>query len=289
MLHELLLLAAEIVLSAYPMLIKLVDASVLFQTGLRMFIYTGLAATAAVATGSPLAATTLLSSESIATGMLNLLHVITSYTAFNQLAAGNAMALFYTYPVWNILGATALFGESLKLGSLPWVGLALAGAVALSQPTTSNWTIIGVVCALLAALTETGIYLWFRMKKTGDSDQPWTKMIQMYGSSGVFWCIGVGLAAMLGWLAKDTFSISAGGLGSILAFNSLIGFVGYALRFYLIPKVSTIAFSALSFFGIIAAYTFGWLFTNEMPTIIQIMGAIAIIIANTVLVNKETV
>jgi drug/metabolite transporter (DMT)-like permease len=289
MLNELLLLTSEIVLSAYPMLIKLVDASILFQTGLRMFIYAGLAAVLAFTTGNPLAATTLLSSESIATGMLNLLHVISSYTAFDQLAAGNAMALFYTYPVWNILGASVFFGESLQFASLPWVGLALAGAIALSQPTTTNWTMIGVVSALLAALTETGIYLWFRMKKDGESDQPWTKMIQMYGSSGLFWAIGVGLAAMLGWLAKDTFAISASGLGSILAFNSLIGFVGYALRFYIIPKVSTIAFSALSFFGIIAAYAFGWLFTNEIPTMVQIMGAIAIIIANTVLVNKETV
>jgi len=289
MLNELLLLTSEVVLSAYPMLIKLIDTSILFQTGLRMFVYAGLAAVVAILTGSPLAADTLLSSESIATGMLNLLHVIVSYTAFDQLAAGNAMALFYTYPVWNILGASALFGESLQLASLPWIGLALAGAIALSQPTATNWTFIGIVCALLAALTETGIYLWFRMKKEGESDQPWTKMIQMYGSSGVFWGIGVIIAAIFGLLAKNTFAISAGGLGSILAFNALVGFVGYALRFYLVNKVNTITFSALSFFGIISAYMFGWLFTNEVPSIIQITGAIAIIIANTVLVNKETV
>ena len=289
MLNELLLLTSEVVLSAYPLLIKLVDASVIFQTGLRMAVYAGLALAAASVTGAPLAAASLLSSESLATGLLNLLHVFTSYTAFEQLAGGNAMALFYTYPVWNILGAAAVLKESLPLTSLPWIGLALAGAVALAQPTTTQWTAIGIVCALMAALTESGIYLWFRMKKEGESDQPWTKMIQMYGSSGILWGIGIAIMAALGLLAAGTFRITGQGLGSILAFNALVGFVGYALRFYLVPKVSTVIFSALSFVGIISAYAFGWVFSNETPTMVQIAGAIAIIIANTVLVNKETV
>lgn len=289
MLNELLLLTAEVVLSTYPLLIKLVDASVIFQTGLRMAVYAFLAFMAASITGAPLASASLLSSESIATGLLNLLHVFTSYTAFEQLAGGNAMALFYTYPVWNILGAAAVLKESLPLTSLPWIGLALAGAVALAQPSTSQWTAVGIVCALMAALTESGIYLWFRMKKEGESDQPWTKMIQMYGSSGLLWGIGIAIMAALGLLASGTFRITGQGLGGILAFNALVGFVGYALRFYLVPKVSTVIFSALSFFGIISAYAFGWVFSNETPTMVQIAGAIAIIIANTVLVNKETV
>lgn len=289
MLNELLLLTSEIVLSAYPLLIKLVDASVILQTGLRMAIYTGLAFAAAYTTGAPLAAVGLLTSESLATGLLNLLHVFTSYTAFEQLAGGNAMALFYTYPVWNILGAATLLKESLALSSLPWIGLALAGAIALAQPTATDWTTVGIISALLAAMTESGIYLWFRMKKEGESDQPWTKMIQMYGSSGLLWLAGIAIMSLLGMLAAGTFHITGKGLASILAFNSLVGFVGYALRFYLIPKVSTVVFSALSFFGIISAYAFGWVFSNEKPTWLQVAGAIAIIIANTVLVNKETV
>jgi drug/metabolite transporter (DMT)-like permease len=293
MIYEALLVAAETILSAYPLLIKLVDASVYFQTGLRMIIYTVLALLAAHATGSPLVASTLFSAETIATGLMNLLHVGSSYTAFEQLAGGNAMALFYTYPVWNILGAAALLKESVPLTSLPWIGLALVGAILLAQPTTANWTAVGVIAALVAALTETGIYLWFRSheepESTGDKDQPWTKMIQMYGSSGVMWAIGTVLLVSIGFLAKDTFKLSGAGLGGIVLFNSLIGFVGYALRFYLIPKVSTVVFSALSFIGIIAAYLLSWMFAGEVPSMLQAAGAAAIIVANTVLVSKETV
>jgi drug/metabolite transporter (DMT)-like permease len=215
--------------------------------------------------------------------------VIASYTAFDQLAAGNAMALFYTYPVWNILGSAAVFGEQIQLSSLPWIGLALIGTILLSKPTVTNWTLIGILAALVAALTETGIYLWFKSHGDGETAQPFTKMAQMYGSSGVLWAVGVVAMLALGYLGKGAFSISAGGLGSILTYNAIVGFLGYALRFYLIPKVSTVTFSALSFFGVIAAYVFSWGFTGEMPTITQGLGAAAIVIANTVLLRKETV
>lgn len=292
MIYEVLLLLSEIVLSTYPLLIKLVDASVTFQTGLRMISYTVLALFAGWLIGADLKPGVLFSGETVATGFLNLLHVIASYTAFDQLAGGNAMALFYTYPVWNILGSAAVFGEQIQLGSLPWIGLALVGAVLLSKPTTSNWTFIGIIAALVAALTETGIYLWFKShgdNANGESAQPFTKMAQMYGSSGVLWAVGVVALLALGYIGKGVFNISSGGLGSILTYNALVGFLGYALRFYLIPQVSTVTFSALSFFGVIAAYVFSWMFTGEVPTMTQGLGAAAIVLANTVLLRKENV
>ena len=287
--NEILSIVSEVVLSAYPLLIKLVDASIPMQTGLRMISYTILASIAAIVTKSPIAPTSIFSPETIFVGLMNLLHVGASYTAFDQLAGGNAMALFYTYPIWNILGSAYLFKEKIQKASVPWIGLALLGAVLLSQPSLKNWTALGVVAALVAAITETGIYLWFRTHKESESDQPWTKMIQMYGSSSVFWSIGILCMMLLGSIAKNTFKVSPVGLATILAFNTFIGFVGYALRFYLIPKVSTIVFSALSFIGVFAAYGLGWLFTNEIPNFTQILGAIAIIVANTVLLRRETV
>ena len=48
MINEFLVLASEVVLSAYPLLIKLVDASVVFQVGLRMLSFTVLAIAAAL-------------------------------------------------------------------------------------------------------------------------------------------------------------------------------------------------------------------------------------------------
>ena len=323
--YDYLVLLSEAILSAYPILIKRIDASVFFQTGLRMAVYTVLAITAAAATGSPVLAASLWSTESIATGLLNLTHVGTSYTAFEQLPAGNAMALFYLYPVFNLLGAAAVLGEDLPLANLPWMAVAFAGAVLLAQPTPKNWTLVGVICALMAAATETCIYLWFKMKpetaettnqktakepkeafenaeskpsvetqplvksETSMDSQPWTKMIQLYGSSGVLWALLAIVLGSAGYLAKNTFRMTLGGLGAIALFNALVGFSGYALRFYLIPRVSTMTFSVLSFSGVVSAYGFGWLFQGEVPNLTQLMGAVAIIVANGVLMTKQNV
>ncbi len=295
MIKELLVLLSEVVLSLYPTLIKTVDTSVFFQTGLRMFVFTALALLAAVFTGAPLPE--VISKTTLLTGLLNLVHVGSSYTAFEKLAGGNAMSLFYTYPIFNILGAAGALGESIPRGSIPWIVLAFLGALCVAQPSPTHWSMLGVAMALLAALTETGIYLWFKQSadinsaeadknKPADS-QPWTKMAQMYGSSGALWA-GLAVVLMLaGFIGKDSFSVSSGGLGKVIGFNSIVGFLGYALRFYLIPNVSTVTFSALSFFGVISAYIFGWIFSNEVPTTLQMVGAAAIIIANAVLLRSD--
>lgn len=284
------MILSEVTLSLYPTLIKVVDASVVLQTGVRMFVYAVLAFVCGAATQTPITFTQFLTMESPLTGLLNLVHVGSSYVAFEALAGGNAMSLFYIYPFLNILGAATLLGESFPLTSIPWVLLAFFGAVLVAQPSPSHWSMLGVFAALLAAATETGIYLWFKWRpnaKETDTTEPWTKMFQMYGSSGLIYvALAVGML-LLNFVKPGLFMTSGASFASMILFNSLIGFTGYALRFYLIPNVSTIVFSALSFFGVLSAYLFGWLISNEVPTLVQGFGAAAIIIANTVLLRKE--
>jgi drug/metabolite transporter (DMT)-like permease len=270
MFYESLTLASEVVLSAYPILIKKVSASLATQTTLRMGTFAVLAAVAAFLTGSPLLQGATLANVA-GPGLLNLLHVASSYTAFDALPAGNAMALFYTYPVWNILGAAATFGESVDLRILPWMGVALLGTFLVAQPTATNWNAWGVAAALLAAVTETGIYLWFR-KEPESEQQPWTTMARMYGGSALL-LVPLFLLGLLAWR-------TGGAMKTMLLFNTFVGFIGYALRFYTIPHVSTVTFSSISFFGVVAAYILGWIFVGEVPTYQQGLGAALIVAAN---------
>jgi probable blue pigment (indigoidine) exporter len=276
--YESLVLASELVLSAYPILIKQVSASVFLQTGVRMAVFACLSLAAALLTQT----LSLSGTNILVSGLLNLLHVGSSYTAFEALPAGNAMSLFYTYPIFNLLGAAWMFGETISSSSLPWMGLAVVGSFLLAQPT-GKWSMWGTLAALTAALTETGIYLWFR-KKTSTDTQPWNTMLEMYGGSGLLWLL---LAIPLLLLGTSMFQTSSRGLTTMVLFNALVGFVGYSLRFFTIPHVSTMAFSLLSFFGIIGAYLLGWLFVGEIPSAVQGLGALAIMIANMFLLRKE--
>jgi drug/metabolite transporter (DMT)-like permease len=190
------------------------------------------------------------------------------------------MALFYTYPIWNVLGAAVTLGETIDRTHLPWMGLAAVGAFLLAQPSASGWSMIGVAAAIAAAITETGIYLWFRANSTAEESQPWTNMFRMYGGSGILW----GLLAVLGVFTIG--KASGTSYTSMILFNTLVGFLGYALRFYMIPKISTVTFSVLSFFGVVSAYLLGWLFVGEVPTVVQALGAAAVIAANAVLIKS---
>ena len=73
----------------------------------------------------------------------------------------------------------------------------------------------------------------------------------------------------------------------MILFNTLIGFIGYALRFAAIPYVSTTVFSLLSFFGIVAAYVFGYLFEGEKPSLLAAGGSLAILVANIAILSQS--
>lgn len=276
--YESLVFASEVVLSAYPILIKQTNASIFTQVGFRMAIYAVAAMGMAIAMGQSLANLSPL--IVLGGGLLNLVHVGASYKAFSDLTAGNAMALFYTYPVMNLVAASIALGETIEPRTWIWMIVALLGAVLIAQPSGSGWTLIGVAMALLAAATETGIYMWFRdlPKET----LPWKRMMEIYGGSFLLW----GGLALTGLWKAGSGSLSVSSALTMVLFNLFIGFVGYGMRFFTIPKVSTIAFSALSFFGIIAAYIFGWIFEGETPSWMATAGALAIMVANSQLLGK---
>jgi len=276
--YEWLVFASEVVLSAYPILIKQTDASIFTQVGFRTGIFAVAAMGMALAMGQSL--TNLSPLILLGGGLLNLVHVGSSYKAFSTLTAGNAMALFYTYPMMNLVAASVALGETIEPLTWIWMVVALVGAVMIAKPTETGWNLIGVVSALLAAATETGIYMWFRdlPKQT----LPWKRMLEMYGGSFLVWG-GLALSGL--WKGGAGPLPFSSGLAMVL-FNLLIGFVGYGIRFFTIPKISTVSFSALSFFGIVSAYFYGWFFENEKPSWLAMGGAAAIILANTQLLGK---
>ncbi|NBT48978.1 MAG: hypothetical protein EBT07_14380, partial [Actinobacteria bacterium] len=212
MLNEFLVIVSEVTLSLYPTLIKIVPASVVLQTVVRMLVFTVLAFISAVITRVPLSFAQFLTAETPLTGLLNLVHVGSSYVAFDALAGGNAMSLFYVYPFLNLIGASVLLGETMPVQSIPWLLVAFFGAILVAQPSAANWSMVGVICALLAAATETGIYLWFKKSKESqesqesqETQQPWTKMFQMYGASSILLLVGCLVLIGLNWIAPNLF------------------------------------------------------------------------------------
>jgi drug/metabolite transporter (DMT)-like permease len=275
-LPEVTTITSEVVLSLYPILIKVID------TGLDSQILGRLAtfATLSIITLNGFNIVNILANPFLLLflGLINLVHIGSSYQAFKDLPAGPAMALFYTYPFLNILLAWFILNEPINLKHLPWLFIAFLGSILVikslkqeesfeekAQATNANTnTVRGIFAAFSAALTESIIYV---VTKNLDAASPFPMMAQLYGGALILF-IG-GLVSQGKPILTDTRKTT---WVPLLAFNILIGFIGYALRFWSIPRLSATVFSILSFVGVFSAYIFGVRFVGEIPSLESLAG-----------------
>ena len=286
--------------SLYPILIKRVNTNILTHTSVRFILFPILALVLGVASGGFGAISDVLNSwtklAAIAgIGALNLTHVFSSYIAFDELQAGIAMSIFYTYPFWNLLGSRLFFGERIQLWTIPLFLIALAGTylVASAAPEARAFKheadparspVRGIIAALIAALTETGLYLAVR---GSSSNNPFANMIMLY----------LGGAALLVPLVLSTNTSLSSQLANVpalpfikkvtgqildfrpeplmqsMAFNTFIGFVGTTLMFMTARMLPVYMYSILAFVGVAAAYMWGVVFAEEKPNVKAVSGA----------------
>jgi hypothetical protein len=291
-LPEVLIVFSEIIMASYPILIKWVPTNLWTQIVSRMSVYGFLAFL--ILLGRPKEFGGISLAGMAGGGLLNLAHVAASYKAFSELPAGNAMAIFYAYPIWNLLGSYFLLGEKIPMDSIPWILLALIGMIMIAQPNVGSLITMekpfAIFCAVMSGVTESAIYFFF--KSMGKEEGTFKGMFELYGGS-FSWILPVILGSSFGFfnlpsgirLPKIDFSWKI--WAPMLLFNTFLGFSGYAMRFSAIPMASTVIFSTLNLIGIVAAYFFGYIFENEKPSQMAMGGALAIMIANGVLLSKN--
>jgi drug/metabolite transporter (DMT)-like permease len=278
--EESLYLGSEVILSLYPILIKSVPVNLFTQLFSRLITFTGGAGAMAkkedflsvFGSAEALKRTLFL-------GAITLIHVYVSYLAFSSLSAGVAMSIFYTYPIWNLIGAKYIFGEKINTNSFKYMGLGILGTFLLSTrgiydeirgiTQNSAGAVIGGLAALGAALTESMMYF---AVKTNEKNNPWSSTLELYGGA-----LGLMIPAVVLGLIPVTLSWAT--WIPIVGFNFFVGLLGYALRFYTIPKVKTEIFGLLSFIGVISSFIFGYLIMKEKPSTWTLVGAALVIYA----------
>lgn len=221
--------------------------------------------------------------------------------------------LFYTYPIFNLLGRAILFKEHFTISQFIYILFAIYGCYLISNQNTihnissnissntlsslSNSRVkIGIIAGLLSAITESIIYLSVKKETSSTPFQELTRFYLMGGLLSIAFIAysyynsynslssntsGENMANIFKpelpfQLQFDT-SLSGNNIGGIVLFNALVGFVGYVLRFYIIPRISTIKFNSMIFLGIIFAYIWGYLISNEYVYIENIIGSLIII------------
>lgn len=272
MLNSAIVVLSEVALALYPILIKRVPTSLATQTLSRLLTFSVLAFFLASPTDIKQTwGTSTGLFRSMGLGLITLLHVGVSYFAFETLPAGVAMSLFYFYPIMNLIGGVLGFGESISATQIGLVLIAFVGVVLVSLSITEGETneqknpynVKGIIAALAAAFTETLMYFAVR---TAKQPNPYFATLELYPGA---------LIPFLGMLlaSGEQVDMSPSVWLPMTLFNTFIGFVGYALRFWAIPRVSTLLFSMLTFIGVIASFSWGYLFAEETPTWMALVGA----------------
>jgi drug/metabolite transporter (DMT)-like permease len=282
-----LILVSEAILSLYPILIRTIPTTLATQWFARFLTFPVLAYAFSSTRGVRSLSSLLLQPSTVAAGLLNLVHIGVSYISFSLLPAGTALALFYTYPLFNVIAGSLFFDEPLSIMTIALLILAMIGVWLLAKDTPSTASsptyptqpppslrsmhrmspsTIGIVTALLAALTETLLYVFVRQTSSSVST-PFRAILQLYP---------LGLLVLLGAIGLSppaTFDFTPSTLLTLIGFNALVGFTGYAMRFYTIPKVSTLVFSLLSFIGVLFGYLWGHWFTADKTTPLSWLGS----------------
>ena len=264
-------LYSELVLSLYPILIKTVQTNTFTQILARFLVFPALA----LAFGSTQDFQSIWSNPyetfvAILNSVLNVSHIAVSYLSFKELPTGTAISLFYLYPIFNILAGSLLFGERLSWFAFLCIGIAFYGVYLISTSNKEDVTkkkkyYVGVMMGILAAITETMIFIFVRSNEDAQKS-PYYTVNHLYPA---------GLAGLLAYTIwkPSVVDTTVSNWIPLLGFNALLGFTGYIARFYAIPRIPTIVFSLLSFIGVTFGYLWGILFTKDEITMKGLIGS----------------
>ena len=257
---------SELVLSLYPILIKVVNTNLYTQILARFLVFPLLAIIGGTWYNHTLWGNTGEMMIGILMNLVNMVHVGVSYVAFKDLPAGTAISLFYMYPIFNVIAGALLFGESISFLSVLFIIVAFIGtyliATSHEEKKKEETYHSGVIMGILAAVTETLIFIYVRSQA---QTSPFYTVTHLYP----FGFLALMVYGLFHTNIVDTSSVH---WAQLIGFNALLGFTGYIARFYGMSNVPTIVFSLLSFIGVMGGYLWGMLFTNDKPTMKAIIG-----------------
>jgi len=223
-------------------------------------------------------------------GYVNLLHVSTSYESFRHLTAGQAQSILYTYPLWILLLNAKFNQDKIELAEYGYIGLATLGSFllnfdpgdavqAISDDTKPNsgW---GILMAVIASLTEATMHVILRYLGWRDAG----KSVWVVGGFASIWLLlALGVYSMFSGLSYPKIQGSLQDAGFLTGFHGLSTFAGYYLRFFAVPRLSTVTYAILSYSGLIASYIYGIAFLGEKPGFISMVGSLLILISGVIL------
>ena len=267
-------LAAESLLSLYPIFVKKIGLPLNLQMWSRFFSYTAISL---FFIDYSFIYSTVFSKNGLLLAFITAIHIYTSYRGFQLLESGIAYTIFYLYPIMILFLAKKTI-HPIMIFSLIGVFLLASSDKSNNEHFSSGTADIskwfsdkeGIIMVLLAALTEAFIYFVVRDIKTKN---PWNHIFLSYFLVAVLLSFALYSVITPVIQSQNVLSLS-------LLINIGIGLFGYLLRFFAITRLDPLMYAPLSYFGIFMAYIYGIFFNGESVSIEKIVGTVLILFPN---------
>jgi len=264
---------SESLLSIYPVFIKKLQLATNLQLSVRLIIYLIISL---FFCNFAFIKKYIFHKNVIILGLINLLHIYSSYKGFELLESGLSYTLFYTYPIFILL----LTGTPFSITIL----ISLLGVFILTKNEFKNGiSYKGLIMIFLAAFTEALIYYFIRIIPTKNN---WNHLFLTY-FYGTIIIISYYIYKYFNNrnkdLDKDKVEIKSQKNVNYKVFialivNGIIGSFGYYLRFYSTTRLRPFIYAILSYLGIFMSFIYGIIFNKEKITVNKIVGSILIFI-----------
>ncbi len=268
-------LISESLLSLYPVFVKKINLPIDIQLWTRLITYVLISL---FFISYSYVSSNIFTIECIGLAMVNLFHIYTSYEGFANLESGVSFSIFNVYPLLILLFSGVLWKPAYLFAILGLIAFVIGHYIDLKS-NGKNLTLdnkkfyFGIIMIILAAITEAIMYFMIRNVRT---DNSWNHVFLSYflGSIVITWFLfsdsNKKLVDNLDWYT----------VGIAILINGIIGSIGYYLRFYSSYRLESSTYALLSYFGIIMAYVYGYIFNKENITIYKVIGTIFIILSN---------
>lgn len=215
-------------------------------------------------------------------GLINILHVWSSFRAFKILPSGPAISIYFAYPVFAVILSYLILGRQISWYSGLGIVLAFSGVLYMNQDHTNEsgnengeltMNTEGVLWALTSGLTEAIMYV-FIIAGGSIFNNHLVVMTALYFWSGI-----LGILYLLyqqcfstsgtcsGVIAPETKgeppAFSWSGLGMV-GINLLLGVGGMTLQHGSARVIPTGTYATLSYIGVFFAYIYGILMGDRI-------------------------
>lgn len=227
----------------------------------------------------------------IGIGIVNLIHIISSFEGFKILPTGPAVSLYFTYPLMAVILSALVLGRKITWQSIIGIIIAFIGTILLQTNHIDSYeeqdrltmNLPGIGWILLSAFTEAILYL-FVISGGSIYNNEFFTVTALY-----FWA---GILSILYLLYIFFNRESSGGNTEdhepplvsyetlyLLLANLILGVGGKVLLYSSARYLSTGSYASLSYIGIVFAYIYG-LFMGDGIQINDVFASILITIGS---------